>query len=262
MGRRRCRDDGTVERGSTATHPQPTRPSWRSRTPTTSKSSPPPAPRVRGSSLVNAWLNNPPGVGLGADDSQPNGAGGGYRRRGDRGRRDGRRAPPGTYPERRPLPRVAPIWNAVAPSLDFLAPDVYFGDTDTIFVSSGRSPRGSSSPRDAPIALLLGVAQMFLVIGQYGASSGCHRSVWTRWERATPDEGPLEGRLFAAVARCRTVQRGRHPHARLPAVGRRRVSGVPTRRRHRDHRLPRPLRGSSHRRFPCTDCSSCTRICN
>ena len=42
-------------------------------------------------------------------------------------------AQPGTYPSGGPLPRVAPIWTAPAPSLDFLAPDIYFGDPDTIF---------------------------------------------------------------------------------------------------------------------------------
>ena len=92
--------------------------------------------------FVNAWLNNPPGEGYAAEvaDSDPVDtvalAGG---------------AQPGSYPSGGPLPRVAPIWTATAPSLDFLAPDIYFGDAATIMARVQRGRRQAAHPGDAPI---------------------------------------------------------------------------------------------------------------
>lgn len=74
---------------------------------------------------------------------------------------------PGVYPSGGPLPRVAPIWRAAAPSIDLLAPDIYFGDFDAIATSyvaaSGRLfiPEMRRSPR--------GVGQMITAVGRYGA---------------------------------------------------------------------------------------------
>ncbi|BCW05679.1 DUF5597 domain-containing protein [Arthrobacter sp. NtRootA1] len=39
---------------------------------------------------------------------------------------------PGIYPSGGPLPHVAGIWRALAPSLDLLTPDIYFGDVTKI----------------------------------------------------------------------------------------------------------------------------------
>jgi hypothetical protein len=49
---------------------------------------------------------------------------------------------PGIYPSGGPLPHVAGIWRALAPSLDLLTPDIYFGDvtkicSDYLHVSDG-----------------------------------------------------------------------------------------------------------------------------
>lgn len=107
--------------------------------------------------FVNAWLNNPPGVGFAVEsaDEQESAvtmAGG---------------AQPGTYPSGGPLPRVAPIWTATAPSLDFLAPDIYFGDPDTTFDEFRQVGSRLFIPEMRRSAV--GVAQMFLAIGEYGA---------------------------------------------------------------------------------------------
>lgn len=74
---------------------------------------------------------------------------------------------PGTYPSGGPLPRVAPIWQTAAPTLDFLAPDIYFGDTNAICrdytQATGRLfiPEMRRSPA--------GIGLMFTAIGEYGA---------------------------------------------------------------------------------------------
>ena len=107
--------------------------------------------------FVNAWLNNPPGVGFPAEPADAEEpvvtmAGG---------------AQPGTYPSGGPLPRVAPIWTAAAPSLDFLAPDIYFGDPDTTFDEFRQVASRLFIPEMRRSTV--GVGQMFLAIGEYGA---------------------------------------------------------------------------------------------
>lgn len=108
--------------------------------------------------FVNAWLNNPPGEGYAADVAGPDGtetvalAGGGQ---------------PGTYPSGGPLPRVAPVWIAAAPSLDFLAPDVYFGDPAAIFEEFRQLQSRLFIPEMRRSSD--GVGQMFLAIGQHRA---------------------------------------------------------------------------------------------
>lgn len=57
--------------------------------------------------FVNAWLDS-------GDGSAPAVVAGGER--------------PGNYPSGGPITSVAPIWRTAAPSLDFLAPDIYLGD--------------------------------------------------------------------------------------------------------------------------------------
>ena len=67
-----------------------------------------------------------------------------------------------------PLAHVAPIWRHLAPSLDFLAPDIYFGDFDETCrrfaaASDGRLfiPETRRSPE--------GVGQMFLALAEHRA---------------------------------------------------------------------------------------------
>ena len=77
-------------------------------------------------------------------------------------------AGPGFYPSGGPLAHVAPIWRQLAPSLDFLAPDIYFGDFDKTCrrfaeASDGRLfiPETRRSPD--------GVGQMFLALAEHRA---------------------------------------------------------------------------------------------
>lgn len=76
---------------------------------------------------------------------------------------------PGVYPSGGPVSRVASIWRALAPSLDAVAPDIYFGDfADTCRsyseVNDGRLLIPETR-RDA-----VGLANMFVAVGDYGAS--------------------------------------------------------------------------------------------
>lgn len=74
---------------------------------------------------------------------------------------------PGNYPSGGPLPHVADIWHACAPSIDLLAPDLYFGDSRTIFGNFLSASGGLFIPemrRD-----VTGVGQIFEAIGEFGA---------------------------------------------------------------------------------------------
>jgi len=56
---------------------------------------------------------------------------------------------PGQYPSAGPLPHLADVWRAAAPSIDFLAPDIYFQS----FVEWTRRYRRSGNPLFVPEAL-------------------------------------------------------------------------------------------------------------
>ena len=56
---------------------------------------------------------------------------------------------PGQYPSAGPLPHLADVWRAAAPSVDFLAPDIYF----TNFAEWARRYRLSGNPLFVPEAL-------------------------------------------------------------------------------------------------------------
>ncbi len=76
---------------------------------------------------------------------------------------------PGKYPSGGPLPQVIDIWRAAAPSIDFIAPDIY---TDE-FVWTCREYTKSGNPLFIPetIGGQLGAARVFYVLGEY--SAGC-----------------------------------------------------------------------------------------
>ena len=151
--------------------------------------------------FVNAWLNNPPGDGYAAEASDTD--------EGDTVAMAGG-AQPGSYPSGGPLPRVAPIWTATAPSLDFLAPDIYFGDAGTIMAEfSGVAGRLliPEMRRDST-----GVGHMFLAIGQYRAIGVSPFGV-DSLQPGDPDEAALvdaysllaqAGRMMAAAPSAAT----------------------------------------------------------
>jgi len=74
---------------------------------------------------------------------------------------------PGGYPSGGPVPHLLPLWRALTPSIDFFAPDIYFGDFDaTCHAYAAASDRLviPEMRRDQ-----LGIAHMFRAIGEHGA---------------------------------------------------------------------------------------------
>lgn len=102
--------------------------------------------------FVNAWLDADATV-EGTTDEAAVALGGGQR--------------PGAYPSGGPVLGVAEIWQEFAPSLSFLAPDIYFGDFEAFARDYARRNSALFIPemrRDS-----LGAAQMFAAIGEYRA---------------------------------------------------------------------------------------------
>jgi hypothetical protein len=74
----------------------------------------------------------------------------------------------GFYPSGGPLAHLAPIWRALAPSLDFFAPDIYFGDFNELCSRYAEASQGRlfiPEMRRSP----LGVGHMFLALGEHQA---------------------------------------------------------------------------------------------
>ncbi len=74
---------------------------------------------------------------------------------------------PGSYPSGGPLPQVIDMWRAAAPSIDFLAPDIYVDDFTTVcrdFTRSG-NPLFIPETRGGEI----GAARVLFALGEYSA---------------------------------------------------------------------------------------------
>ena len=76
---------------------------------------------------------------------------------------------PGKYPSGGPLPQVLDVWRAAAPSIDFLAPDIYMDDFTWVCQEYTRSgnPLFIAETRGGKF----GAARAFYVFGEYNA--GC-----------------------------------------------------------------------------------------
>ncbi|GAA4413905.1 DUF5597 domain-containing protein [Actinokineospora soli] len=74
---------------------------------------------------------------------------------------------PGVFPSGGPLPHVAVAWRLAAPSIAFLAPDVYFGDFEVPFKAYAETNPTLFVPEMRADAH--GVSHTFLAIGGYGA---------------------------------------------------------------------------------------------
>ena len=122
--------------------------------------------------FVNAWLNTE--VDIESPAAQPIALAGG--------------AEPGGYPSGGPVARVAPIWAVGAPTIDFLAPDIYFGDfaatcaafsevSGVLFIPEMRRSE-------------LGIAQMIVAIGEFRAFGVSPFGV-DSLEPGSPDESAL-----------------------------------------------------------------------
>ena len=74
---------------------------------------------------------------------------------------------PGLYPSGGPVPRVAGLWRTLAPSVDAVVPDVYFGDFDQVcrdYTAANDALFIPEMRRDGQ-----GVGDAFLAIGSHGA---------------------------------------------------------------------------------------------
>ncbi len=137
--------------------------------------------------------------------------------------------PPGRYPSGGPLPHLIDVWQSAAPSLDFLAPDIYFPN----FVEWCRKYRRGGNllfiPGIAP--QLANAAKVFYAIGQedaIGVSPFAIDSV------SNPRRQPLREKL-CDLAPARAAILGTREPARWPAW-----PGRPLRRHADPHRRERP----------------------
>lgn len=74
---------------------------------------------------------------------------------------------PGDYPSGGPVAKMLPLWRALAPALDLVVPDIYFGDFGDICSDYGAASAGLFIPemrRDAT-----GAGDVFVAVGQYDA---------------------------------------------------------------------------------------------
>jgi beta-galactosidase GanA len=76
---------------------------------------------------------------------------------------------PGRYPSGGPLPQVLDIWRAAAPSIDFIAPDIYTDEFTWICAEFTRSGNPLFIPETRGGAV--GAARAFYVFGEF--SAGC-----------------------------------------------------------------------------------------
>jgi len=75
---------------------------------------------------------------------------------------------PGRYPSGGPLPQVLDIWRAAAPSIDFLAPDIYFEEFTWVCEEYTRSGNPLFIPET--VGGETGAARAFYTFGEYDAS--------------------------------------------------------------------------------------------
>ncbi len=73
---------------------------------------------------------------------------------------------PGEYPSAGPLPHLADVWRAAAPSIDFLSPDIYFPDAGK-WIDKYRQPGNAMFVPEIKLGTDNG-AQAFYVVGECG----------------------------------------------------------------------------------------------
>jgi Domain of unknown function (DUF5597) len=119
---------------------------------------------------------------------------------------------PGMYPSGGPLPRVADVWTTIATDVNLFAPDVYFGDLDTIYSAFSAMSGGLIIPEQRIGED--GVGAAFLAIGEYQAIGVSPFGVDSRTEL---ELAPLADgyRILQRISELMTVENGR----RVPSRG-------------------------------------------
>jgi beta-galactosidase GanA len=102
---------------------------------------------------------------------------------------------PGEYPSGGPLPHLLDVWKVAAPSLDFLAPDIYFPNFSAWVRHYARSDNPLFIPEANHARLPQAGASAFFAIGEYGALGVSPFSIDTLPEERA---GRL-GRAFAVL---------------------------------------------------------------
>ncbi len=82
---------------------------------------------------------------------------------------------PGEYPSAGPLPHLMDVWRAGAPSIDFLAPDIYFPDFEKWITLYNRGGNAVFIP-EARFEKSVG-AKMFYAFGQHNSMGFCPFSI-------------------------------------------------------------------------------------
>jgi beta-galactosidase GanA len=93
-------------------------------------------------------------------------------------KRTGRK--PGEYPSGGPLPHLLDVWKAGAPSLDFLAPDIYFPNFAQLASRFNRADNVLFIPEANNATNSQGPANAFFAFGET-IRSGSPRSRSSRW---------------------------------------------------------------------------------
>jgi hypothetical protein len=115
---------------------------------------------------------------------------------------------PGEYPSGGLLPHLIDVWKVAAPSLDFLAPDIYFPNLSEWVRHYARSDNALFIPEANHARLPQAGASAFFAIGEYGALGVSPFSIDT-----LPEE---RGAADASVQRARAA---RADAAREPRPG-------------------------------------------
>jgi len=119
-------------------------------------------------------------------------------------------ARPGDYPSGGPLRHTAAIWRHLAPSLDFLAPDLYFGSFDAV-ADAYRAIDGVLFIPEMQCNRT-GVEQMFRAVGELGAIGAAPFAFDLMSEE---DDSYREVQDAFALLRSLSMLLGRHPDAEL-----------------------------------------------
>ncbi len=100
---------------------------------------------------------------------------------------------PGEYPSAGPLPHLMDLWTAGAPSIDFLAPDIYFPDFEKWITLYNRGGNAVFIP-EARFEKSVG-AKMFYAFGQHNCMGFCPFSI----ESTTDPEKEPEVKGYALI---------------------------------------------------------------
>ena len=146
---------------------------------------------------------------------------------------------PGEYPSGGPLPHLLDVWKAGAPSLDFLAPDIYFPNFSQLAARYRRADNMLFIPEANNATNPQGPANAFYSFGELDSLGFSPFSIESLGDAPNALSQSLRGARATDAADPRESRPG--PHGRIPRAHQRRRSrdrhaGEEDARRHRVHR--------------------------